>query len=188
MAQAADFDSYRGWDGLYIGWHVGYGHLDSDNTAVGQSWNQDAGGIVGGVFVGYNMELDNIVLGIELDTEFGDMIGSTTIAGLGDVRFAFHGQHTARIRTGWNVGPGLLYATGGLAMSDLWLKALPTTEKRFLWGGVVGAGFETKLTEGVTARAEYLYANYGKQTYQLASPVTVDYQTHSARIGIGWLF
>jgi len=128
------------------------------------------------------------MLGIELDTAFRDLSDETGIIGLGNVHVANHGQHTARIRAGWDMGSGLLYATGGLAMSDIWLKASGTRDEHFLWGGVVGAGFEAKITEDIVARAEYLYAIYGEQTYQLVSPVTVDNQTHSVRTGIGWLF
>jgi len=188
MAQAADHGNYNSWDGFYIGGHVGYGYFDAENAGAGQTRSQDTHGLIGGAFVGYNVDLGDLVLGIELDTAFGDLSDDTVIVGLGKVHVANHGQHTARIRAGWDMGSVLLYATGGLAMSDIWLDAPGPSDEHFLWGGVVGAGIEAKITENIVARAEYLYAIYGEQTYQLVSPVTVDYQTHSVRAGIGWLF
>ncbi len=187
-AQAADYGSSDNWSGFYIGVHAGYGFFNADNSGAGQSWTQDGNGLTGGVFTGYNMDFGDYVLGIEADTTFGDLDNDTPIAGLGNVQVAFHGQHTLRVRAGMDLGSSLLYATGGLAMSDIWLKGLGFRDDHFLWGGVAGAGYEVKVTEDITVRAEYLYSIFAEQTYQLASPVSVDFETHSIRAGVAWQF
>jgi len=51
VAQAADRGSYHSWDGFYIGGHVGYGYFDGENSGAGQTWSQDAHGIIGGAFL-----------------------------------------------------------------------------------------------------------------------------------------
>ena len=187
-ARAADYNSQDSWDGFYIGIHAGYGFFDADNSGAGQSWNEQADGPTGGVLVGYNMDLGDYVLGLEADTSFGDLSNDTLIGPIGNVHVANHGQHTFRVRAGMDMGTGLLYATGGLAMSDIWLRAAGVRDKNFLWGGVVGAGYEAKITADITLRAEYLYAVYAEQTYQLTEPVSLEYQTHSVRAGVAWQF
>ena len=149
---------------------------------------KQADGPTGGVLVGYNVDMGDYILGIEADTSFGDLSNSTVIGGIGNVRVSNHGQHTLRARAGMDIGTGLLYATGGLAMSDIWLTAGGVQDKNFLWGGVVGAGYEAKVTDNITLRAEYLYAVYAEETYQLTAPVSVEYETHGVRAGVAWQF
>jgi len=187
-AQAADYGSQPSWDGFYIGVHAGYGFFDADNSGAGQTWNEQADGPTGGVLVGYNMDLGDYVLGLEADTSFGDLSNDTVIGGIGNVLVAYHGQHTFRARAGMDMGSSLLYVTGGLAMSDIWLRAGGVRDKNFLWGGVVGAGYEAKITDNISLRAEYLYAVYAEQTYQLTAPVSLEYETHSIRAGVAWHF
>lgn len=67
----------------------------------------------------------------------------------------------------WDMGSGLLYATGGLALSDIWLKASGTRDEHFLWGGVVGAGFEAKITKLMVC--ELASVGSSNTTYTLAS-------------------
>lgn len=123
-ARAADYGTPGAWDGFNIGAHAGYGFFNADNSGADQTWNEQADGPTGGVLVGYNVDMGDYVLGIEADTSFGDLSNSTVIGGIGNVRVSNHGQHTLRARAGTDIGTGLLYATGGLAMSDIWLTAV----------------------------------------------------------------
>jgi outer membrane immunogenic protein len=178
------------WTGAYIGAHAGYASLAAANTVSGvfaQSWTQTADGFMGGILVGYNFDLGDVVLGLEADAGFGFVKDTDTRPGLGPITFTDHGQHTFRGRAGMPLGPGLLYATGGFALADVWADSPAGRDKQFLMGFVVGAGFETIIHERLSLRAEYLYAGYGEETYRLGgTALKSDLDSHNVRVGIAW--
>jgi outer membrane immunogenic protein len=194
QATAAELDAGPGmqiehWTGAYIGAHAGYASLAAESTVsdVFAHWTQEAAGVMGGIFVGYNWDIGDLVLGLEADAGFGFVEDTATRPGLGPVTFTDHGQHTFRGRAGMPVGPGLLYATGGFALTDVWAKSPAGRDKQFLWGFVVGAGYETIVHERLSLRAEYLYASFGKETYRLGDiAMNSDLDSHSVRVGIAW--
>ena len=178
------------WAGAYIGAHAGYASLAAANSVsdvFAQSWTQKADGVMGGVLVGYNFDMGDFLLGLEADAGFGFVKDTDTRPGLGPVTITDHGQHTFRGRAGMPLGPGLLYATGGLALTDVWAKSPAGRDKQFLLGFVVGAGFETFIHERLSLRAEYLYASFGEETYRIAATaMKSDLDSHSVRVGIAW--
>ncbi|MGI9372736.1 MAG: outer membrane protein [Hyphomicrobiales bacterium] len=180
------------WEGAYIGLHAGYGALKSKSTVTSgpsQSWSQKAGGFLGGVMLGYNFDLNGYVLGIEADTGFGSIKDTENRPGIGDVKITHHGQHTLRLRGGANVGPGLLYVTGGLGLADIWARSSAGRDKEFFTGFVVGGGYEARISENLSARLEYLYGDYGKKTFNLgATSIRDKVQTHNIRLGVNWHF
>lgn len=180
------------WEGPYVGAHIGYSTLGTSNSVeVGpaQSWDQDGDGWLGGVLLGYNMEFEHFVLGAEADAAFGKVSESETRPGLGQVRITDHGQHTLRIRAGLPTAVGLVYATGGLALSDLWIRSPAGGDENFHFGFVVGAGFEHKVTESISLRAEYLYANYSDQDFDLGpNRLETEFDSHRLRAGVSWYF
>jgi outer membrane immunogenic protein len=180
------------WTGAYVGAHIGYSTLGTSNSVeVGpaQSWDQDGDGWLGGVLLGYNMEFESFVLGVEADAAFGQVSESETRPGLGRIEITDHGQHTFRIRAGLPISIGLLYATGGFALSDTWVESPAGEDNNFHVGFVVGAGFEHKVTDSISLRAEYLYANYGDQDFDLG-PNTLEtaFDSHRLRAGVSWYF
>lgn len=182
----------REWTGPYIGAHIGYDALDASNkVAVGpaQSWHQDAQGWLGGVLLGYNWEFENFVLGAEADAGFGVVEESEDRPGLGKVKITDHGEHTFRLRAGLATDIGLLYATGGFALSDIWIKSPDGRDKNFHTGFVVGAGFESKVTDSVSLRGEYLYSNYGDEKFHLGpNTLKTGLDSHRLRVGVSWYF
>jgi outer membrane immunogenic protein len=195
---AADLDpmeppaELENWGGPYVGIHAGYASLNASNSTqdiFAQSWKQKADGPLGGVLVGYNFDMDGFVLGFEADAGFGGISKTSTRPGIGDVKITNHGQHTFRLRAGLPAGPGLFYATGGMALADIWARGPDGRDKQFLWGFTAGAGFETKVTEQISLRAEYLYGNYGKETFDLGTAaMKSDIETHNLRVGVSWYF
>jgi outer membrane immunogenic protein len=162
---------------------------NSTQDIFAQSWKQKADGPLGGVLVGYNFDMDGFVLGFEADAGFGEISKTSARPGIGDVKITNHGQHTFRLRAGLPAGPGLFYATGGMALADIWARGPDGREKQFLWGFTAGAGFETKVTEQISLRAEYLYGNYGKETFDLGTAaMKSDIETHNLRVGVSWYF
>lgn len=56
-------------------------------------------------------------------------------------------------------------------------------------GWTVGAGLEGMITPNVTARLEYLYADYGSQDYTFGGTTTdVDVTSNVVRAGISYKF
>ncbi|MGI9483794.1 MAG: outer membrane protein [Hyphomicrobiales bacterium] len=180
------------WAGPYVGLHVGYASLNSSNSVEGefaQSWKQGADGPMGGVLLGYNFDVSGFVLGVEADAGFGNISETLSRPGIGDIRITDHGQHSFRLRAGLPTGPGLLYLTGGLALADIWARGPGGRSKKFYWGGTVGAGFETMISDQVSARFEYLYADYGKDTYSLGGlGMRSAFDSHTLRLGASWHF
>lgn len=195
QAPAAALDAAPGmqsehWTGAYIGAHAGYSSLAAVSTVsnvFAQSWTQKADGVMGGVLIGYNFDMGDFVLGLEADARFGFAKASEFRPGLGPVTFTDHGQHTFRGRAGMPLGPGLLYATGGLALADAWANSPAGRDKQFLLGFVVGAGYETILHERLSLRAEYLFADYGEETYRLGgTALKSNLDSRIVRVGIIW--
>ncbi len=180
------------WEGAYIGVHAGYAGLKSKSTVTSgpsQSWSQKAGGFLGGVLLGYNFDVNGYVLGVEADAGFGSIKDTDNRPVIGDVKISHHGQHTFRLRAGAPIGPGLLYATGGLGLADVWARSSAGRDKEFFTGFVVGGGYEARITDTVSARLEYLYGDYGKKTFNLGTTAIRDkVQTHNIRLGVSWHF
>jgi opacity protein-like surface antigen len=107
------------WSGLYGGVHLGYADARYDD------------GVVGGVQLGYNWQVNAIVYGVEGDIS---LTGAHSIDWLA----------SARGRLGYLIQPSLmLYGTAGVGGDgDA--------------GFVYGLGVEGKLTHATTGRIEYL--------------------------------
>ena len=185
------------WSGVYVGGTLGWawgtfnprsstvvaGYLQStdDVAVVNAAGNQSlkANGMTGGIGAGVNWQTGQLVLGLEVDMQ-AVRLGGTVITGgryqtgAGEA-FTFTTSITSnwlltvRPRIGWAIDNWLIYATGGLAVSDLsanfmWADAAQpqnvseaatfTTVKA---GYVVGGGIETAFGPRWSVKAEYLY-------------------------------
>lgn len=152
------------WDGPYAGVSLGYGDFDADGTSVG-----DADGAIGGIFLGYNRDMGDYVLGVELSYDFLD---ADFKGGTGQI------DEMARIkvRAGWDFGQTLLYVTGGPAYAD----ATIGNRSRDEWGWFVGGGVDYQVTEKWLLGGEILYT----QIDDLGGPgVDVDGVTIAVRAG-----
>jgi len=153
-------------------------------------------GVIGGGQAGYNVQSGSLVYGFEVDLSALDLNASRTAtasypvaAGAPTVGNTFtigsglstNWLLTARGRLGWAVSNLLLYATGGLAVTDLEVTSTFTdnlgtgapsnpgsrmfarsTDTKI--GFVVGGGAEWVLTGNWTVRGEYLYVDFGSVT------------------------
>ena len=135
-----------------------------------------------GVLAGYNFAFDeNWVLGIEADFginhDTSDTFGGNAYPCCSPTAFTVESKvqtnwlFTARPRVGYVWDNWMAYATGGLAMTNekasfLFTDTFATahesgvfTNTKVAW--TVGGGIETMLSSDVTARIEYLYADFG---------------------------
>jgi outer membrane immunogenic protein len=210
------------WTGFYVGGNAGYGWGDAnDEMTLGGLWPTDGSGdnlsvgplgnrrlrptgFTGGVEAGYNYQVGSWVWGIEADWEyFGlkDNFSATVTAASGDP-YAFASSYksnwlvTVRPRLGYAFDQFLVYATGGLAISDqTFSQNITQLNVAFVEGGAVskttagwtaGAGTEYALDNRWRMKAEYLYVDPGSGSFSSAGigpPGSNLYNaTHSAHL------
>ena len=216
---AATYD----WTGFYVGGTLGSGWgnfnprsstvLDGyltgpeDVAAINATGAQSlkAKSWSGGIGAGFNWQTGQFVVGIEADIQALRLAGTVINGGGyptgGNVTYAFTSSVnsnwllTVRPRVGWAIDNWLVFATGGLAVSDvsatfLWGDSSPppgvfksatfTTVKA---GYAVGGGVETAIGPRWSIKAEYLYARMNAASTS-ASPMQWPGQvfTHSTEL------
>jgi outer membrane immunogenic protein len=173
------------WTGWYIGANAGYGvgqgqaayayNIPGLGAGTEPFNGMPAGGFAGGQ-LGYNYQINNIVLGIETDMQGSGISDTRTCmllcaggnAAMIDEKLKWFG--TTRARLGWASGPVLTYVTGGAAYGETETGLTTTvagggassvvnstTKTGWTWG----TGVEAALGGNWTAKAEYLYINLG---------------------------
>jgi outer membrane immunogenic protein len=158
-----------GWAGFYVGGHAGYIWGDtvvreeSSITLVGGSTS----GFVGGVLGGVNWQFDNLVVGGEGDFGWSNAHGNGVIL-TGD-KFTYDLRWTSHVRArlGYDFNGTLVYVAGGLAIAQLHVQEVAASVRRggTYLGGSIGAGIEHAFTPQIAGRIEYLYDDFGSNTY-----------------------
>jgi outer membrane immunogenic protein len=209
----------------------GTGAGAANAAALDASGTGDASdtGFTGGAQGGYNYQWGNALLGLEADFEAFDLNGSRTGSGAFPVASPTIGSFPAgttysitqtfntdwlftfRGRLGWTVQPNLLlYATGGLAVTELKIAYVYSdsfggsssgSASSTKTGWTVGGGVEWAFNTHWTVRAEYLYLDFGKVTAtgnvpsvaakagaQNALSTTGDLTASIARLGVNYRF
>ena len=218
VATAADLGSRRvavpaavlapvhSWTGFYVGLNAGYGFANTNlNTRSEGFLPGSGGGFVGGGQIGYNYQINNVVLGVEGDFGYFGVRRSASLTEAGETvsgRWQTNWDASVRARLGLAVDRTLFYVTGGVAFTDLSVRATNSTpgltetisasHNRVGW--TIGAGVEHAFAPNWTARAEYLYANYGSKglTFnyggQTETTQGIRLETHKFRVGVNYLF
>jgi outer membrane immunogenic protein len=182
------------WTGFYAGLNAGYGWASVENTAGGGS--SDLNGFVGGGQIGYNWQINSIVLGLEGDFQGSLQKKSDDVTILGttftiDQKIPWFA--TARARLGYAMGPWMIYATGGAAwvnyklqVSALGAEASDNTTKT-AW--TVGGGFEWMFVPNWSAKLEYLYFDTGDTTATLfGTTFNARAKENLVRLGVNYHF
>lgn len=181
VAVATPVKEQKIWEGAYIGALIGYGWAQFDTS---KGVNPDPNGIQGGIYGGYNFQIDQYVFGIESDFVLTDF--DETSHGL---KAESDWTSTLRVRAGVALPNEILvYATGGLALTDAELSHGAVSQDEILYGYTIGAGVETYLTKNVTFRAEYLYTDFEDETFNLSSGTSAEFDNHTLRVGVGYKF
>ncbi|HEY0146705.1 MAG TPA: outer membrane beta-barrel protein [Methylovirgula sp.] len=214
------------WTGLYAGVNGGialdhyafvYQYFPTSVPGGGGSNGITSTGPVIGGQVGYNYELsdqsisglsflNHAVIGIEADSDWGDVKGWTNVSAAGrtlHIGTDFENFGTLRLRLGYSFDRLLVYLTGGLSYAtvDNYYNVAGVSVSRtqthagvFPNFGVVGIGAEYAITDHFSVKAEYLYDFNGARWDQLNSPTTgiVGFGTramyHIARLGLNYKF
>lgn len=192
------------WTGFYAGVHASAVDGDINDEVAGRETETvvlDPNGVMGGVQAGYNFQIGRILLGIEGDIGFGDLDdrGKTSD---GTVEAKTEWIATIRGRLGHSWDRTLIYVTGGVAFTELKIDyhyrfsafdSFDHSGTESATGWTVGGGVEHALTDTVTLKAEYLYADFGKETFtfedsRLTTTHDAELETHHFRVGVNLLF
>jgi outer membrane immunogenic protein len=210
-------DPVYDWTGGYIGANLGYG-VASDPVNLmftpaiygGERPTLAPSGFLGGGQLGYNFQAGQVVFGVEGDIQATGLRQTICFDWCGALTFRLSQElpwfATARGRIGYAAGPALFYATGGAAFTDIKttlvdiFQPYPTVTGAFndaRTGWVVGGGVEAALGGHWSAKAEYLYMDFGTVTHSVpdaflgpASPnvPAIDVHQHVFRVGLNYLF
>ncbi len=195
-------------------------------SASGTGWMRDSPFIYG-VQAGYNFQSGPWVYGFEADFGSFRLNGSRNATGtypvgsgivsMGDAYsigtdFSTNWLATARPRFGWTSGnlfgmhdPLLIYATGGLALTDLHMSfnfsdvngaTASGAASKTLAGWALGAGFEYMVDSHWSLKAEYLHLGFGHvcasgvidsgSGYSQGISVCANLKADIARIGVNY--
>jgi outer membrane immunogenic protein len=212
------------WSGFYIGGAVGGGvaslpvHDNDCFICTLPSEDFKKGGFVGGVYVGYNWQVNpNFLLGVETDFNWASFkADDTTCFGLcspGDDQFFTSSKldyfGTIRGRAGLVVGNAMAYVTAGAAYARIKSSYRETDSGTGViesfadddsthWGIAVGAGVEYMPLSNWIFRAEYLYLDFVKKNFDIIDgvpPITAtgfrlgkSADAHIARVGLAYKF
>ena len=195
------------WSGFYIGGHLGGAWSDVEWGAVsltgplgvGEPVKNDGRGFIGGGQIGYNLQVGNVVLGIEgtlshanLDDDHTSIFNpfvtySTDINWIGTVAGRLgvaHDRVLAYVKAGW--------ATANIELSGTNTQlgdAFSGDDRRNGW--VVGGGLEYMFSRNLSFGVEYNYIDLGSASYagttRLGIPFTIrdvdmDVQSVTARV------
>jgi outer membrane immunogenic protein len=195
------------WTGFYVGLNAGYGwghskiFEDCEDCAPNPIFPMgtfDPKGFIGGGQVGYNYQMNSLVLGVEGDFDyFGAQASGLGLSNGYIQTVRYHWFATTRGRVGWAVDKALFYATGGAAFADIFHSSLnpdgsqgSTTRA----GWVAGGGIEYAVSPHWSVKGEYLYADLGTTvlhgTFTPPRPIFFNYQdkVQILRVGVNYLF
>ena len=183
------------WGGFYVGAHAGWlgsNHSTLVNNFAGLGAGQDGffgtytrSGFNGGLYAGFNFQMQQLVLGLEADVGFGPgaTVTSPSIPGLnaaaanlGGVRDGLNWNGHLRARAGLALGQFMPYVSAGLALAEQRLGNVvtagstpgsvtlfgPRTVSRT--GYSLGVGGEFMFTRNILGRIEYIFDDYGSNT------------------------
>jgi outer membrane immunogenic protein len=128
----------RDWTGGYAGLQLGYADVGTSVDGLGGD------DVIGGFTAGYDWDFGNFVLGAGLDADIADLsVGDLTLERV----------YRLKVRGGYDLGNGLLYATAGGVGADIDGLGYDT-------GYFVGAGYEHMVTDTISLGGEVLYHEF----------------------------
>lgn len=175
------------WTGFYAGIHLGYatGSYDQGSPALPVGPNVDVDGFVAGGTLGYNYQINNIVLGIEADISTGpDGItaqGTQTPGwrcNTGACNASIDWFGTIRARLGLAMDNWLLFVSGGYAYGEVDGGIYNSAQQGggSADGWAAGAGVEYAMTQNLIAKFEYLHVDLGDIPFGTGLGSTDPYQ------------
>jgi outer membrane immunogenic protein len=189
------------WTGFYVGGSGGYGwgHIDTSQSATGETTSEKPRGAFLGGQLGYNWQFSpNWVFGIEGDWSGANIeaIGNDPVVGvLQDSRYRVTSFGTARGRIGYAADRTLWYLTGGWGWADTKIEQnFPffDSARKTQSGWVLGGGVEYAITGNWSTKLEYLHLDFGHDQFAFPSfvglPSRVRTDLDIVRFGVNYRF
>ncbi len=165
------------WSGVYVGGNIGGGYSNSwwSDPITGGHDNFNSWGFLGGGQIGANAQFNRLVVGLEGDFDWTDITNKGTDS-IGEALNA-NVQWTSTVtgRVGAAFDRLLVYGKGGLALAQdqsslTDLAGNSATDSLLRTGWTVGAGLEYALDDNWSAKIEYDYLGFGKQSMTFTTP------------------
>ena len=184
------------WTGAYIGINGGGAWGRPDWTSVPDlssgTYNL-SGGLVGGT-LGYNLQTDGpFVWGVEADLAWSGVRGTVPpLSCIPSCEMRSDWLATARLRFGYAFDTVMPYVTAGAAISRLVASTAGAplgTDRANNLGWTLGLGVEFVIWGPLTAKAEYLYADFNGFTCNVAcggGPISINARENIVRAGINY--
>jgi len=191
------------WGGIYWGINGGYGIGTSEWTNAtstpSSTGDFSVNGFVVGPTLGFNLQSDAFVFGIEGDLESSWLDGKETSAMCGGIACETKNTWlgTFRARVGYAADRVLFYATAGGAYGNIQSGVNGGFDKSSEPGWTAGAGVEAAFADNWTARIEYLFVDLenGSCTISCIAPgsattttTTVKLDASLVRFGVDYKF
>jgi outer membrane immunogenic protein len=175
------------WTGPYIGISGGGGWGRSDISApLASGTINTSGGLVGGT-LGYNYQMNQIVLGLEGDGSWSGIGGSGTCTGGLACSVRNNWLATARGRLGFAWDRFMPYVTGGAAFGDIRSSVATFADSTSTkTGWTAGGGIEAAIAGPWTAKVEYLYVDLGRGAS--IGGADTGFNTNIVRAGLNYRF
>ncbi len=230
MAVAADRPVYKApvapiaagpnWTGPYGGVHLGYGSTRDSATYVSETApaggfvfplgtvvESDNDGVIGGLQLGYNYQVNRLVFGAEGDISWTNARVSKTVIGTLNVPSSAilsadnHWFATLAARAGVTEGAWLFYGKAGAAWTNVTYGGSATvgavtnprsdlTPTRSGW--MLGVGAEWQFQRNWSAKIEYNYLDFGtlritpNSALGFLSTFDIDSHAHLVKVGVNW--
>ena len=174
------------WTGFYAGVNAGYGFGNMSGSAAPNF--KDPSGFLGGVQLGYNHQVGQMVYGLETDLDYAHLQAKNSAIGVAGAKNTLNYLGTVRGRVGYSFDRFLPYLTGGFAYGQSTIK-VPAVGKSnpTHYGWVLGGGVEYALTNNITAKVEGLYVDLSDQRV-LGGAAKSGFETGILRAGINAKF
>lgn len=151
------------WGGFYLGLNAG-GGTGTIDTNFGDI--DGAGGLLG-AHIGYLARFGALAAGIEIDADFSFIDDRQTIGAGSAFTTELAALSSARARFGFDAGPVLLYATGGVALAKLTVSAsgpgFHASASETSVGLVFGGGLQIPINDRLALRLEALHYMFGEE-------------------------
>lgn len=196
LAADTDVSAPYDWSGFYAGGQIGGAvvdgeyFLDTNDILLDRTYELSGESLRYGVLGGYNCNFDNVLAGIEASASFGGSSDSFPI--IADYRI--ESEMLLRLRLGLPWKRMLPYASLGAALAGGKSRDVSLgSETAWHLGLTAGAGLEYALTDRIALRGEYMFASYGKATYEFSDANnnfddTAHWDEHSFRAAVIWRF
>lgn len=163
----------QNWSGFYLGAHLGAGFGDVNGA--------DNDGVLIGIQGGSNWQYNQFLVGLEADV-------SATNAGYDGFADSYDMDWlgTIRGRVGFVFDRFVAYGTGGFAWAKAEYDDGIVKDSNTHAGWALGAGLEAALTEKVSVKGEYLYMDFGSESY--AGAGQIEPNLHTVKVGMNYRF